>query len=603
VAVTSLDPDRGTEQRLASVVDELRAERDGLREAMRTRALIEQAKGILMGRHRISADEAFARLRRVSQRTNVRLTEVAASVVARASPPLRSGGAPLAADVGQASPLPASCDAARPAGPPRERPTATTPRPTAVTAPAARAPHPGAGAPRRPGTGGDPEHAVLHAQHLLLAARLEVATSHHEIVAAVADLSFGWPSPNSVVLALVEPDSALAVVATHGLSTDMASQWTRIPPQVDVPLTAAVRSRSPIWLADPDQIRASYRVVGAMAPYVGACVSLPIEAGGLPGVLGLTWKPALDLDEARRSYLTTVADLAGKAVARLAAAVPDVDPHLSPDRPAPSAIAAPPWIQPMLDGSLAPAVLLSPLRTGGVVTDFMFEHVNGAAADEAARRGKRLPGTTLLTTAPDVGARTLMPLYLEVLGDGRPRQLDNVRLPPSRPDDPGARCTVRAVRLGDRILATWRLRSPAEAIYEDMVAAERVARIAAFRWHLSTGELIGSPNLRSVLDWPAGTPLRAATASTAVDPQHWSATRAALVGTLRTGVPLTVTVLTRKRHRWLRVTGERLTDSSGRPTALRGCVQDLSQLRSVQPHPHRLSRAPAANRRDAPKAI
>lgn len=49
---------------LASIVDQLRAERDGLREAMRTRALIEQAKGILMARHRLTADEAFARLRR-----------------------------------------------------------------------------------------------------------------------------------------------------------------------------------------------------------------------------------------------------------------------------------------------------------------------------------------------------------------------------------------------------------------------------------------------------------------------------------------------------------------------------------------------------------
>lgn len=51
------------------------------------RAVIEQAKGVLMGRHGISADEAFDLLSRMSQTSNTKLNECAAAVVDGASRP------------------------------------------------------------------------------------------------------------------------------------------------------------------------------------------------------------------------------------------------------------------------------------------------------------------------------------------------------------------------------------------------------------------------------------------------------------------------------------------------------------------------------------
>ena len=53
-----------------------------LREAMATRAPIEQAKGILMAANRISAEQAFELLRKQSQDTNTKLNAVAAQFVA-----------------------------------------------------------------------------------------------------------------------------------------------------------------------------------------------------------------------------------------------------------------------------------------------------------------------------------------------------------------------------------------------------------------------------------------------------------------------------------------------------------------------------------------
>ena len=52
-------------------------ERKQLQAAVQTRDLIGQAKGILMERHQITADQAFAVLTRASQHTNTRLRDIA----------------------------------------------------------------------------------------------------------------------------------------------------------------------------------------------------------------------------------------------------------------------------------------------------------------------------------------------------------------------------------------------------------------------------------------------------------------------------------------------------------------------------------------------
>jgi GAF domain-containing protein len=52
-----------------------------LRTAMMSRAVIEQAKGILMERHKIKEDEAYTILTHASQRTNTKLPDVAAELV------------------------------------------------------------------------------------------------------------------------------------------------------------------------------------------------------------------------------------------------------------------------------------------------------------------------------------------------------------------------------------------------------------------------------------------------------------------------------------------------------------------------------------------
>jgi GAF domain-containing protein len=57
------------------------AELANQRAAMKSRAVIEQAKGILNSRHRYSADDAFKNLSRLSQNSNRKLRDIAQSIV------------------------------------------------------------------------------------------------------------------------------------------------------------------------------------------------------------------------------------------------------------------------------------------------------------------------------------------------------------------------------------------------------------------------------------------------------------------------------------------------------------------------------------------
>ena len=59
----------------------LALDHEGLREAVLSRDVIGQAKGILMLREGIDADGAFAELQQLSQSQNIKLRDVAGSIV------------------------------------------------------------------------------------------------------------------------------------------------------------------------------------------------------------------------------------------------------------------------------------------------------------------------------------------------------------------------------------------------------------------------------------------------------------------------------------------------------------------------------------------
>jgi hypothetical protein len=67
--------------------DALEAERAALHEAVEHRAVIEQAKGMLMLKHRCAADDAFGLLREISRRERRKVRDIAADLVRAGSRP------------------------------------------------------------------------------------------------------------------------------------------------------------------------------------------------------------------------------------------------------------------------------------------------------------------------------------------------------------------------------------------------------------------------------------------------------------------------------------------------------------------------------------
>jgi len=65
---------------------------DNLHQALRTRELIGQAQGILMERERITGDQAFDVLRRASQHLNIKIREVARTLIETGETPAHPTG-------------------------------------------------------------------------------------------------------------------------------------------------------------------------------------------------------------------------------------------------------------------------------------------------------------------------------------------------------------------------------------------------------------------------------------------------------------------------------------------------------------------------------
>jgi AmiR/NasT family two-component response regulator len=69
------------DQRVHTDLDECQSEVEDLRATMRTRSVIDQAKGILISEQGCSPDEAFAMLAAASQRDNRKVRDIAAAIV------------------------------------------------------------------------------------------------------------------------------------------------------------------------------------------------------------------------------------------------------------------------------------------------------------------------------------------------------------------------------------------------------------------------------------------------------------------------------------------------------------------------------------------
>jgi PAS domain-containing protein len=588
---------------LAALVSKLRTELTGVRTAMRNRAVIEQAKGVLVERLGISPDEGFDHLVRLSQRANVKLIEVAAAIVGTTAPDpdgaavieliddelrdhlTRSRGRQRVTD---ASPT------ARTGGRRGRTETARRGR-SATPGPAPAATGPGKRQTR------PPAHEALQAQHQLMSARIASAMTFDEITEAVAGAVAGWPAPATVVITVLEPDGAHRFVGAYGMTARDRSEWARVPPQFDVPIVKVARDRTPLLLTDPQAVLERFPTMAEDRYGAQSVFAAPLFDGDrVIGSLGLAWREPLSIDDGTVRYLsalaTPVARKTAELVSRLSAEHLDAHGAVGPG----TDVDGIPWLPIVLDTVADPAVVLTPVWADGQVVDFRVEYANTPATELIAPT--RLDDdATLLAIYPRIGSELLLPRFAELLRTGKSLELGPTRLGPLASGPAAAQVmTVQAGRVWDRVLMVWRIHGEAELIYPQLLDAERIARIGSFCWELDSDEPRCSPQLyRMYYGDEQPRPIRFGELATCVHEDDLLAVQDAVRRTLDGGEQLTWEFrgAGRLAGRRLRIIAEPVLDPAGTVTTIRGTVQDVTEERAMEARLRLAEEALAAQRR------
>ncbi len=387
------DPEAPLAQTVAALGKEVR----DLRASARMRAVIEQAKGVLVERHGITLDEAFERLRSMSQEHNVRVVEVAATVVGVAIPEAED------AELGDRlleEQLPVS-----PA-------TSSTWR-TLRQQPDVRA-------------------GVVTA---IMDAVASSTDTGHEAAELVLDLL----EPHDVAAVTIyrtSPDGSLRLVGQVNVPSDLASSWRSIPPSTDIPFVRSVLDEVALFWGDREERLREYPQLSQAASVAfEATATIPVaDQGVVVGVVGLVWRTRQSFDDARRETITrAVQRVAPLLMRNLRASDPELE-----------------WLNALMGLHLDPWLLLDVVvDSQGVPSGLVVQDVEPGVAGGQAWLGRRV-----LEIWPFMAQDGTREALMGLARTGGAWSTTITQQSPAPWGSPGS--IVRAVRLGQRIALLWR---------------------------------------------------------------------------------------------------------------------------------------------------
>jgi ANTAR domain len=379
---------------LAATRDELRL----LRKAVQLRAVIEQAKGVLVERHGITLDEAFARLRAMSQEHNVRLVEVAATMVGVRVPALEEGEPDIPEAVLRGR-LPSSPAASRAWNELRAQPDV---RAGVVTA---------------------------------LLDSVAGATSQGDDAAQLLAELLSPQRVTALTLYRTSADGSLQLVGQCGVPGDAISPWRSIPPSRDIPYVRAVQDDQAYFWGDRAERAAQFPSVTPTTRFDAAAVIPVADGGSVIGVAGLLWDSAESFGADRVEEVTRLVQRVAPLLLRSAiGADPDIDY----------------WLSTLLDLHLDPWLLLEAIpRSDGTIRDFVVQDVAHQIPGWADWLGRRL--VEMWPSAAQDGVLQGLASLVRAGGVWTRDIADGSDAPWGVP---GSR--LRAVRLGQLIVLVWR---------------------------------------------------------------------------------------------------------------------------------------------------
>lgn len=389
------------QQGLAEAVATLRDEVRGLRAAARLRAVIEQAKGVLVERHHITLEEAFDQLRKMSQEHNVRLIEVAATVVGVAIP--------------SEDDIPDHVLRERVVGSPS--PSATW---TALQA--------------------QPE-VRAGVNNALLSSLAGSTTAGDEGAKLITELLADEGVVASTMYRLAS-DGSLRLLGKHGIPWDEMSPWSSIPPSRDIPYFGSVQQNHDYFWADREERVRQFPAVRPTTRFEAAATIPIADQGEVIGVVGLCWLDHQKFDAERTSRMSALVRRVAPVLMRNVAMA---DPELA-------------WLDSVLNLHLDPWLHLQTIYAADrSVHGFVVLSAAPGLVSSSDWLGRGL--LELWPAAAQDGTLTGLRSLVQTGGAWS----TTVSTPSDTPwGIPGSR--VRAVRLGGRVVMAWRPVEPAGAL-------------------------------------------------------------------------------------------------------------------------------------------
>lgn len=384
------------ERPLAETVVALSKEVRDLRASARMRAVIEQAKGVLVERHGISLDEAFARLRTMSQEHNVRLVEVAATVVGVAIP---NADEVAIAEAMLEQELPMSKATSGTWRALREQP--------------------------------DIRAGVVSAIMDSLAGSTQQGD---EAAQLMSDLLQGQQTV-ALTIYRIGIDSSLRLIGQVGVPGDVVSSWRQIPPTTDIPyMRSVLQNRSYFFGSRDDRVAEFPASAGTSRGPYEATATIPIlDDGRVIGVVGLIWDRIQQFDDVRRKSIERTVARVGPLLLRNATAS---DPELE-------------WLNTLLRLHLDPWLLIEAVISGeGRVRDFVVQ-------DAASGQSQVWLGRRFLEIWPALAGSGMFDSLRTLVQTGGSWSTRIAE--PSEAPWGVVGTQVRAVRLGQRLALVWRL--------------------------------------------------------------------------------------------------------------------------------------------------
>ncbi|MFJ9282399.1 hypothetical protein HS99_0016840 [Kitasatospora aureofaciens] len=531
--------DDSTARALAGTVRRLQDAAARLRAEARTRSVVDLATGILSERLGVLPAEAAARLVRLARESGVTVVALAADIVGLPTAAAGAAGEPAA----EGQPAAEGEDASAGETDGRQGSEVAEGR--------------SGGAPGEPAAGPAARLATLAPP---VAPALAAEPDLQRAAGAVLEQLATSLGARALAVWQRLPGGGLCLAAHSGLAEAEAEAWSRVPPGVATPAQQVVGGAAELWPGDP----------AAAGPSIGpgsARAVLPlVEAGRRRGALEVLWPvpgPSLTPSQCRQLW----------ALAELCTTL--LGPVGQPPTPEDADV--------LLEGLLAPALLLEPQLRDDQLVDFAIRRVNAQFRDPLGRPRDALEGVSFLEAYPAAGASGLFERLLRVHRTGVPLTGELLQL--VLQDGPSVPATVRlaVAPLGGRLLVGWEAANGSSGEDEQaalLSQAQRLARVAGFEEDADHRRIRWSDGLRQLFGLPAGAPPVPLTdLARHVHPDDEAAVRR-LVDTVRHRRRASSAVFRLARpgggYHYTRVIAEPVLDAEGRLVAVRGAYHDVS---------------------------